>query len=287
MPQYSGAHYYTQFNGGATRTELADNLKAALVAAGFSVASGSSGDWKLDSQITVNGLQFRARVYDPGSGPYASVICSLVDDTLPLNSIPCLLAFNAAETWEFYGNPFFATMQVLPWAGVSSKAAMFGTGWTPDFFHDASPNECVAVVFQHYFPAGYKSMFGGSTVGFRTALFGAIWNAQKFEENSTTDFVAQPNIPVFPPNFVVGGQRPLRWAVDDSYHILDPLLEFSLVAGLGDTASARVRMQFFDMIVVHGDGYEAGDEIQWDGYVWRCVNHLNSIAGLFCLKQAI
>src|SRR5687767_2596831 len=144
MPKYSGAHYYTQFNGGASRTALADNIKGALVNAGWSVASGASGDWKLDSGVTDNGLQLRVRVYDPGSGSAAILYCSKVDDSLPLNSVYMLADFNAAQTWEFYANPYFALAQVIPWPAATSKLFVFGTGWTPDFFHDGSPNECIA-----------------------------------------------------------------------------------------------------------------------------------------------
>jgi hypothetical protein len=71
--QYAGGTNVNTTYAAGTRTQLVDNLKAELVNAGWSVASGSSGDWKLDSATTPAGHNCRVRLWDPGSGNCAQV----------------------------------------------------------------------------------------------------------------------------------------------------------------------------------------------------------------------
>src|SRR3990167_1027930 len=52
-----------------TTVDLADEIKARLVTtAGWTLISGSSGDWTIESAVTPEGLQCRVRIYAPGGG---------------------------------------------------------------------------------------------------------------------------------------------------------------------------------------------------------------------------
>ena len=63
-----------------TRTALVDFIKVNAVLAGWSIASGSSGDWILNSAIS-NSNQMALRIYDPGSGSTARLSPRKVDGT--------------------------------------------------------------------------------------------------------------------------------------------------------------------------------------------------------------
>jgi hypothetical protein len=68
--QYSGTTIInttlTQSTG--TRLELCDWIKGQLTAAGWTVAAGSSGNWRLNSLTTPSGLNMAVNPLDPGSG---------------------------------------------------------------------------------------------------------------------------------------------------------------------------------------------------------------------------
>lgn len=79
--RYSNAAATATFTGDS-RAAIANGLKDALVACGWSVVSGSSGDWKLNSGTTPAGHQIRVRVWDPGSGNCAQVRIMNVSETI-------------------------------------------------------------------------------------------------------------------------------------------------------------------------------------------------------------
>lgn len=61
--QYAGGTNVHSSIDGSNATTCVDEIKAALVTAGWSVSSGSSGDWTLLSATTPSGLLMKARVY--------------------------------------------------------------------------------------------------------------------------------------------------------------------------------------------------------------------------------
>jgi hypothetical protein len=65
-----------------TITNIVDRLKAQLLLVGWTVVSGSSGDWTLLSGLTPHGLQCRVRIYNPGSGVTARIQFKSADGTL-------------------------------------------------------------------------------------------------------------------------------------------------------------------------------------------------------------
>lgn len=79
---YSGYDPVSTTFTATTITALVDNIKAALVSAGWSVYSGSSGNWVLDSGPNhPNGFSLRIRLYNPGSGSTARIYTILPYDS--------------------------------------------------------------------------------------------------------------------------------------------------------------------------------------------------------------
>ncbi len=283
MPNYSAAEYYNTFNGGASRTALADNIKAEMVLAGWTVASGSSGDWTLDSATTPNGLACRARVFDPGSGSCARIQCSRIDGTLTLSTKPIFLLPDAGETWHIYANPYAVCMQVIPWPNVTRKWCFFGTGFTPDFFHDGSPAECLHSIIQCSGSQEDNGTNSGSVADLSNALtqgrvIGWIWNALSrniANETASAPTVAAPYLPA-------SSTTPVRWAVDDSRQVSDLALSWS-TAGFADITEQRIRLLPFDAIVIAGQ-YNVGDLAEFDSREWACITHQLPQAGIFFLR---
>jgi hypothetical protein len=103
--QYAGGTNINTTFAAGTRTQLVDNLKAELVNAGWSVASGSSGDWKLDSATTPAGHNCRVRLLDPGSGNCAQVRIMNQGETLTPGQSVWLLP-GSGKTYRVLANKY-------------------------------------------------------------------------------------------------------------------------------------------------------------------------------------
>jgi hypothetical protein len=118
----------TTFTGG-TRTQIADGIKDALVTAGWTVASGASGDWKLDSAVSPQSLQMRVRLWDPGSGNCAQLRIFNVTETLaPAQSV--FLLPGASKTFRVVANKYQAFVWV-PGSTAAREFAAFGVPYLP------------------------------------------------------------------------------------------------------------------------------------------------------------
>lgn len=286
MPQYSGAFYHNTFTTAATRVALVDAIKAEVEAAGWSVVSGSSGSWKLESQATAEGLQCRVQIADPGSGSTARIHCTNVSETVTLSGAQICLLPDAAQTWHIFANPYFACLLVLPWPNVTRKAGMFGTGFTPEFFHAGSALDCVASIFQH----GNSQNDGGSAPTATLfgpdpfqgcSQFGWIWNAlggagTNTQNNSTPGPAVE---------FLTGASAtPInRWAVDDSFSIHDAIIHWGTVND--DATSIRKRLVLYDAMWMAGS-VPAGTERIWDGKIWVAVGHQKN-GSFYFLKELV
>lgn len=133
--QYAGGtNVYTTI-AADTRTLLVDNLKVELVNAGWSVASGASGDWKLNSATTPAGHNMRVRLLDPGSGNCAQITIMNQAETLAPTQIVYLLPA-AAKEFTVVANKYQCFVYVLN-SVTSREFAAFGVLCVPDGLNTA------------------------------------------------------------------------------------------------------------------------------------------------------
>lgn len=134
--QYAGGtNVFTTIAAG-DRTTLVDNLKAQLVNAGWSVASGSSGDWKLDSATTPRGHDVRLRVWDPGSGNCAELrIMNKAETLAPAQST--FLLPGSGKTYYVIANKYqFFVYTAYP--SAAREVAICTVPCVPDFVSTAN-----------------------------------------------------------------------------------------------------------------------------------------------------
>lgn len=126
--QYSGAAYSSTFTTTTgTRREIVDNAAAKLVSAGWSYQSGSgTGDVKMLSATTAQGMKTVVRIYDPGSGNCARFKLYNSGNTLNQTG-DCFLLPAAAKTFQFVANPY----QFFIFVTGSTTTRDFVAGGTP------------------------------------------------------------------------------------------------------------------------------------------------------------
>lgn len=127
--QYAGGTNVHASINGANATTCVDEIKAALVTAGWSVASGSSGDWKLDSAATPFGLQLRVRLFT--SGGNGAITVSSVDESA--SSIANGLQIVAARTYRLIANKyqFWVYLPTVVVGGSTSNFVAAGVPYLP------------------------------------------------------------------------------------------------------------------------------------------------------------
>lgn len=131
--QYSGAAYSSTFTTTTgTRREIVDNMAAKLVAAGWSYQSGSgTGDVKMITATTAQGLKTVVRINDPGSGNCA--LFRLYNSANTVNQAGgCYLLPSAGKIFRIIANPY----QFAVFCTNSTTAREFimgGTPWIPSW----------------------------------------------------------------------------------------------------------------------------------------------------------
>jgi hypothetical protein len=259
--KYSGAAKTGTFDG-STRLSIVDGLKAALVDAGWSVASGSSGDWKLNSGITPSGHQIRIRLYDPG-GTNQSARARLmnVSETIaPAQDV--FLRAVSGRVYRWFANPY-QFFVIAPGTVAPGSYLAGGIPWLPSFLSPANVGwlGCSAMSDtdtsdRHSFRASNIAPYHESVAV--AAIYGASgWGAASLG-----------NVGIAMAGWRVSGTSSmLRQWIDGSVAILDPLIGWG-PTGAGDTA--RLIGQLWDAIVVEGD-WPMDAIINFDGKQWWCI----------------
>jgi hypothetical protein len=288
---YSGGATYATISGGASRSELVDNIKGQLVTTGWSVASGTSGDWKLDSGITPApaSLQGRVRIWDPGSGNCARMACMLTDDSCDRSAGPIYLLPGASLTYRVLANPCQFLIQETPWSLTGRKFGIVCVPSIPDFFVAGGPNDCQSCMFSLSNAVDDATATNqrswSSYMSTHGSCQGVIWNASGWA--GVNGWGSAGSLSLANPTHGFANQNlPLQWAVDESYHAADALFEFSPLHS-EDSTQFRIRGQLWDCMLISG-AFQAGDEITFDGHTFVAVTHNASEYGkytLFCLKQ--
>ena len=115
-----------------TKVELVDWIKAELVLAGWTAASGASGDWKLDSAIDAQSKQFRVRIWDGVAAPTSTNCAQLRIMNVAETIAPAQSAFllpAVGKTWRIVCNKYQAFIWV-PGSATAREFCAFGQAYT-------------------------------------------------------------------------------------------------------------------------------------------------------------
>jgi len=259
--KYSGAAKTGTFDG-STRLSIVDGLKAALVDAGWSVASGSSGDWRLNSGITPSGHQIRIRLYDPGgTNQCARARLMNVSETIAPGQDVFLRAVSG-RVYRWFANPYQFVV-IAPGTVAAGSYLAGGIPWLPSFLSPANVGwlGCSAqsdndTWDRHSFRASNTAPYHGHVA--MAAIYGTTgWgsNSAGFGEIAMAGWR------------VSDGTSMLRQWMDGSVPVFEPLIGWG-PTGIGDTG--RLVGQLWDAIVVEGN-WAMDSIISFDGKQWWCI----------------
>ena len=122
---------------GDTRLDIVDNLKVQLVNAGWTEASGATGDWYLNSGTTPEGHNMQVRLLDPGSGNCAQIFILNQAGTLAPTQCTYLLA-GAAKIYQVLANAY----QFFCFVPGSSVARQYMGAGVADVFSFLALDNC-------------------------------------------------------------------------------------------------------------------------------------------------
>jgi len=113
-----------------TRQEIVTGIETALASAGWTtISGGGSADVLMQSGLTAQGLQFRVRLFDQGSGNCARVFVRSVDG-IRVQNTPCYLLPAAGKVFRVIACPFHAFVFTAN-PNQAREFACFGTLWVP------------------------------------------------------------------------------------------------------------------------------------------------------------
>lgn len=303
--RYSGLGIeYSTFtlDASATRTELVDAIKAKLTnqADGWTVASGASGDWVLQSQTTAQGLAMRVRIWDPGSGNCCRVAVRNVGGTITHDATPAYLLPVNNETWRVIVTGYQAFIFV-PGASPPRKFVAFGVPYLESFL-DGVITECIWLQGNGGSDTdtvgrpGYRTILGSMPPGGSVAalqehiLNGSSWAGYGF----TADGSGAQQLMAMWSSSAASGYATARWHGGD-YLVTEPLITWGAT---GETDVARIRGQLWDAAIFSEAFTIDETDITWDddgaspptSYLWHSVTGSNVggaswAPGSLCLRR--
>lgn len=266
--QYAGGTNVDSTIAADDRATFVDNLKAELVTAGWSVVSGSSGDWKLDSATTPNGHTVRVRLYDPGSTVCANIYIMNTAETA-VTSYPAYVYVTAGQEYNVIANKYQCF--VLNTGGnVARYFAGFGVLCVPSFLTGLT--DCVAWLQGN----AQNATDTTARASFRSGLYGTgnvcqIWNASSWSTYNIAS-VANPVLitQAFPIGYTPAGYR---W-FDGALHVFDAIMAWGLT-----TTTEAFRFGLLWDAFVASDNFAANTDITYDSKNFRNIS-INTNTGL-------
>ncbi len=131
---YSGGPIINAVFTATTKVDIVDNLKNELVNATWTVVSGSSGDWTLQSATTPQSLGCRIRIYDPSGGNVCARI-TVMNQSGGITGTAQLFLYPSGNDWRIIANPyqFFIQEDNSPTSTNRRDFACVGSPWVPSF----------------------------------------------------------------------------------------------------------------------------------------------------------
>jgi hypothetical protein len=263
--QYAGGTNRNSVVAADTRLLIVDNLKAELVAAGWSVASGASGDWKLNSATTPNGHKYRVRLYDPASNAAAIYIMNQAETLAPAAS--AWLVPGAGLTYRILANKY-QFFVFTPGSVVARQFAASGVLMVPSFL---TVDACAAFSVTNAMNAADPSAKG-------------CWRSGLFSSGSGTACIYDGNQWTSVSGSAAGMARLVRQgdpnnSTDSTYRWHDgSLLVYDAVVAWGLTASSdepKLRGLLWDAFICSGD-FTADTVISFDGKNFMAITSANT-----------
>jgi hypothetical protein len=283
--QYSGTNVNNTFtNTVGTRREIVDGISAALVAAGWTIISGSgTGTQLLESTTTPapQSLVCRVQLFDPGSGNCAQIKFRNQAATATQSNYHPLFA-QASKVWRVIANPyqFFCFSTASTSAGREYVAG--GVPYLPSFLQGVI-TECIWSQGN-----GRNDTDLTMSTTFRNNLVTSTANAQpnlwqdvnlnvwenfnNYVANSYTGWpqlIAQQGAQW---TQTVGTNlfAPYKWH-DDSLMVYEPLIAWG-AAGFSD--ESKIRGQLWDAAIV-SDSFGADQTTSFDTHNWWVLTNGN------------
>jgi hypothetical protein len=258
--QYAGGTNINTTFAAGTRTQLVDNLKAELVNAGWSVASGSSGDWKLDSATTPAGHNYRVRLWDPGSGNCAQVRIMNQAETLAPNQSVWLLP-GTGKVYRVLANKY-QFHAFVPASSNSREYAGAGVLCVPSFL--STTNACwLGGNGQSDTDSNIRTCFRTNNCFYDTAqawIYGNVAGSQNSGWIPSAIRLVHLHDPHNQSN------NSYRWA-DDSFDVYDAVMAFGTAGG--NTEAKKVGL-LWDAFLCSGD-FAADTTVTFDSKTFMCV----------------
>lgn len=276
--QYSsGVIVNTTFTATAI-TDIVDNLKTACVNAGWTVISGSSGDWIIECVATTQSIKHRVRIYDPGGG-VVSARLNLRTASGSLTGTTDGFLYPDGTTWRIIAHPhsFYIMKDSSPSANRRDFACT-GTLYIPSWI--STPSEA-CFMSSHCLTdsstAGVRSFrtaltndgINTNTGNYVTMYDGTMFNSSLFESDKGTL------------RFRCGGSAKVA-ATDitslscltfqDGTIFMDtPYICFGVS---GSSAAATANGILYDAFIVE-KAYNYGDTKTVDSKSWMAITHAN------------
>jgi hypothetical protein len=290
--QYSGTNVNNTFtNTVGTRREIVDGISSALVAAGWTIISGSgTGNQLLECTTTPapQSLVCRVQLFDPGSGNCAQIKFRNAPATATQSNFHPLFA-QASKVWRVIANPyqFFVFSTASTSAGREFVAG--GCPYIPSFLQGVV-TECIWSMgngrndTDSYCSTTFRNNLVTSTPNSQPNLWMDVnlnvWeNFNNYVTNSYTGWpqlIAQQGAQW---TQVVGTSlfAPYKWH-DDSLMVYEPLISWGQ-AGYSD--ESKIRGQLWDAAIV-SDSFGADQTTSFDTHNWWVLTNGNfGSSGLF------
>jgi len=266
--RYSGGPIVSTTFDASSRTALVDNLKAALVNAGWTTVSGSSGDWKLQSASTPAGHAIRVRLYDPGGSAVSARMRLLSADEVVAPNGDLWLKAGSGYVYRVMANKYQFMCFRDGEFSTAGTAWAAGVPWTPSWHSVArlgwaasasrSDNETSARDSwrtRPYWGDCAHAVIYGST---------GLYSDSGLQHSSWLQYLAP-----YKAHGNADSLTGLRWP-DGSILVADPLISYAVDAW-GNVG--RMVGQLWDAIIVADSAIGADVIIQFDSKSWRMVRY--------------
>lgn len=266
--RYSGGPIVSTTFDASSRTALVDNLKAALVNAGWTTVSGNSGDWKLQSATTPAGHAIRVRLYDPGGTNVSARMRLLSADEVVAPNGDLWLKAGSGYTYRVMANKYqFMCFRDGEFNAMGTAWAA-GVPWTPSWHTPARLGWAVSASRSDNETSARDSWrsrpFWGDCA--HALIYGTtgIYTASGTQHSSYLQYLAP-----YKASGLADILTGLRWP-DGSILIADPLISHA-IDSWGNIG--RMVGQLWDAVIIADSTIGEDAIIQFDGNSWRMVRY--------------
>lgn len=277
--QYAGGTIVNTTFLGDTRGNIALNVKNQLVNAGWTlIRTNTTNDFVVASATTPQGLSWRVRIYDPGSGVSCRFKAMNIAET-KVQSGDCFLASAGDKTYRIIANryQFFV---LGPNLNVSGEYIAGGVPYLPAFLtgviteafwlHSSSTTDN-DTAFRNSFRSRLNLTPHQSFTNVGNLY--TICNGNVAENNNNYGGnIGMLRLVGMGTSFYTEYNSAYRWH-DDSSMLYEPLIAWGISSNFGD--EAKIRGQLWDSFIT-SDAWTADTTITVDGHNFLAITHSNA-----------